>query len=163
MLDKEFPVNYFISTMVRLLDTIQHNDENYTHDERVQNLHYVYKEAVNHFTQPCVRYTLTVQPKKLQAGLETVTAMVVYSWAKASPELMAALVIHYTYALILDDGKDNPYPKMETFFNDMAEGKPQKHPWLRLVNEHFPSVLNRYGPFCALDIYRSTLDCMSTH
>ncbi|PLB46472.1 trichodiene synthase [Aspergillus steynii IBT 23096] len=158
MLDKDFPVDYFVGTMVRLLDTIQHNDENYTHDERVKTLHYVYTQAASHFNQPCVRCTLDIRPQKLQAALETVTGMVVYSWVKASPGLMAALTVHYTYALFLDDGKDDPFPTMGSFFNDMADGKVQQNPWLRLVNGHFPNLLNRYGPFCALNIYRSTID-----
>lgn len=43
----------------------------------------------------------------------------------------------------------------------MVSGTEQKHPWWRLVNAHFPQVLKHYGPFCALNIYRSTVDCKS--
>ncbi|KAH8422385.1 uncharacterized protein LDX57_000142 [Aspergillus melleus] len=158
MLDESFPANGFVDTIVRLMDTIQHNDENYTHEERVRHLYYAYTQAAAHFAQPYVRYTLNVNPSKVQAALETITGMVVYCWVKASPDLMAALTIHFTYTLILDDSKDNPSLNMGSFFNDMVEGKPQQHPWWRLVNRHFPNVLDRYGPFCSLNIYRSTVD-----
>ncbi|KAI9043113.1 trichodiene synthase [Aspergillus affinis] len=159
MLEREFPAKDFVGTIVRLMDTIQHNDDNYTHTERIWHLHYAYTQAAAHFAQPSVRYTLNVKPSEVQAALETITGMVVYCWVKASPDLMAALTIHFTYTLILDDSKDNPFLNMGSFFNDMVEGKPQQHPWWRLVNRQFPNVLDRYGPFCSLNIYRSTVDC----
>lgn len=159
MTEAAFPRDTFVHTVVQLLDTIQHQDTNYTHEERVRNLSYAYNEAARHFAQPHVRDSLHVKPKKLQAALQTITGMVVYCWVKASPELMAALTIHYTYTLILDDDEDDPYPTMENFFDDMVGGKEQKHPWWRLVNDHFPNVLKHYGPFCSLNIYRSTVDC----
>lgn len=77
----------------------------------------------------------------------------------ATPELMAALTIHYTYTLILDDAEDDPTQTMQDFFGDMMAGKEQRHPWWLLVNDHFPEVLKHYGPFCSLNIYRSTVDC----
>ena len=154
-----FPTDTFVATVVQLMDTIQHNDVNYTHDERVGRLSYAYKEAAYHFAQPHVREVLQVKPKKLQAALQTITGMVVYCWVNASPELCAALTIHYTYTLVLDDSEDDPYANMQDFFGDMVNGKTQKHPWWKLVNDHFPNVLKHYGPFCSLNIYRSTVDC----
>lgn len=155
----DFPTEYFVGTVVRLLDTIQHNDTNYTPEQRVRALRHAYSVAAEHFAQPHVYHGLKVKnPKKLEAALQTITGMVVYCWVNASPELMSALTIHYTYTLILDDCEDDPYPTMG-FFHDMVNGKPQQHPWWRLVNEHFPNVLDHYGPFCALNIYRSTVDC----
>jgi trichodiene synthase len=159
MVKKSFPTRPFVDTVVRLLDTIKHKDTNYTHEQRVQNLHYAYTKAASHFAQPHVQAGIKVKPRKLQAALQTITGMVVYCWVNASQELMAALTIHYTYTLILDDSEDDPALAMGSFFNDMMNGQPQKHPWWKLVNEHFPQVLKHYGPFCGLNIYRSTVDC----
>jgi trichodiene synthase len=159
MSDQSFPIDYFVRTVVCLLDTIQYKDTNYTHEHRLQNLEYVYSEAVRHFAQPCVNDALKVEPKKLEAFLRTVTRMVVYSWVKTSPTQMAALTIYYTYFAILNDSKDNPYPAMDAFCDDMINGRQQRHPWWRLVNKHLPNVLKHYGPFCAFNIYRNTLDC----
>lgn len=159
MSQRPFPISKFTITVVQLLDTIQHNDTNYTHEQRVRNLNFAYTEAANHFAQPHVQQTLKVKTERLQAALQTITGMVVYCWVNASPELMAALTIHYTYTLVLDDSEDDPYPVMQNFFGDMMNGKPQKHPWWELVNDHFPNLLKHYGPFCSLNIYRSTVDC----
>lgn len=161
MSQKPFPTETFVATVVQLMDTIQHNDVNYTHDERVGRLSYAYKKAASYFAQPHVREMLQVKPKKLQAALQTITGMVVYCWVNASPELCAALTIHYTYTMILDDSEDDPYSSMRDFFGDMVNGRQQKHPWWKLVNDHFPDVLKHYGPFCSLNIYRSTVDCES--
>ena len=154
-----FPTHYYLDTLVRLLDTVKYQDNNYSHDERVKNLHYAYSKAAKHFAQPEQQDTLKVNPKRLQASLQTIVGMVVYSWTKVSPEVMADLSIHYTYTLVLDDTTNDPRPEMASFFEDLVQGRRQKHPWWRLVNDHFPNVLNHYGSFCALNLIRSTFDC----
>ena len=162
MTKTDFPTEYFVGTVVRLLDTIQHKDTNYTPEQRVRALRHVYSVQAEHFSQPHVYHSLKIKdPKKLEAGMRTITGMTVYCWVNASLKLKGALAIYLTYMLILDDCEDDPHPKMEGFFHDMVNGKPPQHPWLRLVNEHFPNVLDHYGPFCALNIYRSTVDCKS--
>ncbi|KAJ6484019.1 Trichodiene synthase-domain-containing protein [Mycena sanguinolenta] len=158
MSGKEFPTQYFLGLVVRLLDTVQYKDVNYTHEQRVANLQYAYSKAAMHFARPHVQEGLKVKPKKLEAALRTITGMVVYCWINASQELMAALTIHYTYTLLLDDNGDDPEPAMRNFFGDMMAGKEQKHQWWKLVNNHLPNVLQHYGPFCSLNIYRSTVD-----
>ena len=162
MADKAFPTVCYLETMVRFLDTISYNDTNYTHEERVRNLHYAYYKAAEHFAQPVQQRLIKASPKRLQASLQTIVAMVVYSWVKVSPEVMADLSIHYTYMLILDDSKDDPEVNMKTFYTDFLEGRRQKHPWWRMVNDQFPSVLRHYGPFCSLNLVRSTVDCKSS-
>ena len=162
MTDKTFPVKYYLETVVRFLDTMNYHDTNYTHNERVNNLHYAYSKTAAHFAQPLQQSTLKVSPKRLQASLQTIVAMVVYSWAKVSPEVMADLSIHYTYMLILDDSTDDPDATMKSFYNDLLQGRPQAHPWWRLVNSQFPKVLKHYGPFCSLNLVRSTVDCEYT-
>ncbi|KAI9902301.1 hypothetical protein N3K66_001653 [Trichothecium roseum] len=158
MSGQEFPFEYFLGTAVRLLEEIQYRDSNYTREERIENLHYAYTKAVNHFAQPHVQEILKPDPKKLQASLSTIVGMVVYGWVKVSKELMADLSIHYTYTLILDDSEDDPYTNMLTYYDDLQSGREQKHPWWKLVNDHFPNVLRHFGPFCSLNLIRSTLD-----
>ena len=159
MTEKTFPAECYLDTMVRFLDTISYNDTNYTHEERVRNLHYAYSKTAEHFAQPVQQRLIKASPKRLQASLQTIVAMVVYSWVRVSPEVMADLSIHYTYMLILDDSKDAPEPSMKTFYQDLLEGRPQQHPWWRMVNDLFPAVLRHYGPFCSLNLVRSTVDC----
>ncbi|KEY64043.1 Tri5 [Stachybotrys chartarum IBT 7711] len=153
-----FPTEYFLGTAVRLLENVKYRDSNYTREERVENLQYAYNKAAAHFAQERQQQILKVSPKRLEASLRTIVGMVVYSWAKVSKELMADLSIHYTYTLILDDSEDDPHPQMLTYFDDLQSGNPQKHPWWMLVNEHFPNVLRHFGPFCSLNLIRSTLD-----
>nr|2PS6_A Chain A, Trichodiene synthase [Fusarium sporotrichioides]2PS6_B Chain B, Trichodiene synthase [Fusarium sporotrichioides] len=155
---ENFPTEYFLNTTVRLLEYIRYRDSNYTREERIENLHYAYNKAAHHFAQPRQQQLLKVDPKRLQASLQTIVGMVVYSWAKVSKECMADLSIHYTYTLVLDDSKDDPYPTMVNYFDDLQAGREQAHPWWALVNEHFPNVLRHFGPFCSLNLIRSTLD-----
>ena len=154
-----FPTEYFLGTAVRLLEYVKYRDSNYTREQRVENLKYAYDKAAAHFAQERVQRLLKVNPKRLEASLRTIVGMTVYSWAKVSKELMADLSIHYTYTLVLDDSEDDPHPQMLTFFDDLQGGQQQKHPWWVLVNEHFPNVLRHFGPFCSLNLIRSTLDC----
>jgi trichodiene synthase len=158
-MSQQFPTQCYLDTMVRFLDTIEYHDLNYTHAVRVENLHYTYSKAAAHFAQPLQQETIKISPKKLQASLQSIVAMVVYSWVKVSKEVMADLSIHYTYMLILDDSTDDPDATMKTFTTDLLEGRPQQHYWWRLVNAQFPSLVRHYGPFCSLNLMRSTLDC----
>lgn len=159
MSQQAFPIDYYLGTLVRYLDAIKYHDNNYTHKERIDNLHYAYSVAARHFAQPLQQETLKINPKVLEKSLRTITAMVIYCWAKVSPEVMAALTIHYTYALILDDSTNDPQICMVSFYDDLTRGKQQQHSWWRLVNAHFPNVLKHYGSFCSFNLIRSTLDC----
>lgn len=158
---QEFPVDNFLGAAVRLLEYIEYRDSNYSREERIENLRYAYEKAAHHFAQERQQSLLKADPKRLQASLQTIVGMVVYSWTKVSKELMADLSIHYTYTLVLDDSQDDPYPQMLTYFDDLQSGREQKHPWWVLVNEHFPNVLRHFGPFCSLNLIRSTIDCRS--
>ena len=159
MAEKTFPTERYLEVMVRFLDTIRYNDTNFTHEDRVRSLHYAYSKAAEHFAQPLQQRQITAGAARLQASLQTITVMVVYSLARVSPEVMADLTTHYTYMLLLDDGTDDPDASMKTFYNDLLEGRPQKNPWWRMVNDQFPAVLRHYGPFCSLNLVRSTFDC----
>lgn len=159
MKDQAFPIDVYMDTLVRFLDKIKYQDNNYERHERVKNLQYAYSEAAKHFAQPLQQDTLKANPERLDASLRTIVGMVVYCWTKVSPKLMAALSIHYTYTLVLDDSSNDPNPEMASFFEDLVHGRHQKHPWWRLVNGHFPKVLSHYGSFCAFNLIRSTFDC----
>ena len=159
MNDRAFPIDCYVDALVRVFDKIQYRDSNYDRSERVKNLHYVYSEVAKHFAQPSQLDTLKINPKRVGVALQVSIMMVVYCWTKVSPEVMIVLAIHYTYAVLLDDSINDPHPEMASFFEDLVHGRQQKHPWLRLVNDHLPKVLDHYGSFCAFNIVRSTFDC----
>jgi trichodiene synthase len=159
MADRQFPAESYIQVLTQFLDIINYNDTNYTPEQRIHILHYAYTKAAAHFAQPLQQTHIKASEKRLQASLQTIVAMVVYSWAKASPEVLADLSILYTYMLVLDDSKDDPEAAMETWCEDLLAGRPQKHPWWQMVNGELPTVLSHYGPFCALNMVRSITDC----
>ncbi|KAJ5593907.1 trichodiene synthase [Penicillium hispanicum] len=153
-----FPLEYFVGTTVRLFDTIHLKDTNYTRQQRAETLRYVYSEVSKHFAQPSVYGVLDIESKTLEVGLRCVIEMVVSCWVKAPPDLMVSLSIYFTYAYVLDDCDKDPQANMKTFFTDMVNGREQRHPWWASVNKHLSTLLDYYGPFCALNIYRSTVD-----
>ena len=159
MKHQAFPIDAYINNLTRLLDTIKHQDDNYEPHERLSNLRYVYSKAAKHFAQPLVHDTLQTNSKKIEASLQTVTMMIVYCWAKVSPELMALVAIHFTYGVLLDDSINDPHSTMSLFFQDLTHGKQQNDPWWRLMIDHLPKVLCHYETFCKFNIIRSTFDC----
>jgi len=159
MADRNFPTESYIQVLTQFLDIIDYNDTNLSHEERIRNLHYAYTKAAVHFAQPFQQKHIKTGVRRLQASLQTIVAMVTYAWAKASREVIADLSIHYTYMLMLDDSKDDPETTMETWCEDLLAGRTQKHPWWQMVNSQLPTVLSHYGPYCALNMVRSTTDC----
>ncbi|KAK5991842.1 Trichodiene synthase [Cladobotryum mycophilum] len=148
---ERFPYDTYLKACVKLLDTVKYHDDNYTRAKRVEKLEQTYKKTAKHFAQSHVQDTLKVPPERLAAALKTIVGMVVYSWVMVSPELMTDLSIHYTYTLLLDDSNDNPAPAMQTWYNDLLNGKAQDHGWWRL----------RLAPlwgYCKMNIVRSTID-----
>lgn len=160
--EEHFPRATYMEAMVRLLDTVSYNDENLTDAERVECLKYCYAKAAEHFAQPHVQEALKVPPKQLDAALKTIVGMCVYSWCRVSQELMADLSIYFTYALLLDDSREEPADTMATWYGDLLNAKPQAHGWWRLVNDFIPKVLRHYGGYCQMTIVRSTIDCKFT-
>nr|UWK20173.1 trichodiene synthase [Trichoderma rhododendri] len=156
--EEQFPRATFLETCVRLLDTVNYNDENFTDEYRVECLKYAYGKAAEHFAQPHVQETLKAPPARMAAGLKTIVGMCVYSWCRVSKEVMADLSIHYTYTLLLDDSREEPAGTMATWYNDLLNGRPQVHGWWRLVNDFFPQVLSHYGGYCQMNMVRSTID-----
>ncbi|KAL5093615.1 Trichodiene synthase [Trichoderma cf. simile WF8] len=156
--NQQFPWATYLETLVRLLDTVRYNDENFTDDERASYLKYAYSKAAEHFAQPHVQETLKVPPKRMAAGLKTIVRLVVYSWSHVSKELMADLTIFYTYTLLLDDSIEQPAGSMTNWYGDLLSARPQAHGWWRLVNDFIPNVLRHYGGYCQMNIVRSTID-----
>ena len=159
MKHQAFPFDTYVNGLTQVLDTIKHRDNNYDRHERVNNLRYVYSKATEHFAQPLQQDTLQIDSKTLEAFLQTVTVMIVYCWAKVSPEIMAVVAIHFTYGIILDDSINDPHSTMALFFQDLTHGRQQNDPWWRLMIDHLPRVLSHYGSFCMFNIIRSTFDC----
>ncbi|KAJ5531511.1 hypothetical protein N7527_004904 [Penicillium freii] len=154
-----FPTDYYINCVVRFLDTIQYNDTNYAPEERLAKLHYADTKTAKHFANYDRQKHIKVSPSNLQALVQVAVTMVVYSWATASEKVTVDLSIHYTYMLILGDGHDDdPTESMKSFYDTILAGLPQEHPWWQMVNNHLPQVLRHYGPYCGLNIIRSTTD-----
>ena len=160
MAQSTFPTTRYAESLTQLLNAIEYHDANYTPEQRCERLHHVYADTAAHFAHPS--RMLGVSAGKMQAWVQCIVRMVVYGYPTLSPELLSDLCIYYTYTVILDDSFDGSDDAMATFSTDLVMGKPQKHTWWRLINEHFPDLLKRYGGFCSLNILRSTLDCEST-
>ncbi|CAI7669308.1 unnamed protein product [Penicillium crustosum] len=159
MTSQGFPTEYYFNCVVRFLDRIKYNDTNYTPEERLAKLHHVYTKTAKHFAHYNRQKHIKVSPTNLQPLVQAMVTMVVYSWATASEKVMVDLSIHYTYMLVLDHSHDdNPTDSMKSFYNTIMAGLPQEHPWWQMVNNHFPLVLRHYGPFCGLNMVRSTTD-----
>ncbi|KAM0251633.1 hypothetical protein ACHAQJ_008093 [Trichoderma viride] len=156
--EEQFPRATYLEAMVRLLDAVSYNDENFTDAERVKCLKNCYAKAAEHFAQPHVQEALKVSPKRLDAALKTIVGMCVSSWSLVSQEVMADLSIHYIYAMLLDDSREEPAGTMVTWYEDLLNAKPQAHGWWRLVNDFIPNVLRHYGGYCQMNIVRSTID-----
>nr|UWK20160.1 trichodiene synthase [Trichoderma cf. fertile] len=156
--EEQFPRATYLETMVRLLDTVSYNDENFTNEERVECLKYAYAKVTEHFSQSHIQETLKVPRKQMAAGIKTIVCLCVYSWCRVSKEVMADLSIHYTYTLLLDDSREDPAGSMATWYEDLLNARPQAHGWWRLVNDFLPNVLRHYGSYCQMNIVRSTID-----
>lgn len=163
MNNSDFPLDGYIDMLVRFFDVVKYQDNNYTRSQRAKVLQYVYSETAKHFAQPQHQDTLKINPRKLERGIRTVVVMSVFCWPEASPEVVAALSIHWAYTIMLDDVTNDPQPEMAMFFEDLVLGRQQKHPWLRLIIDNLPKLLKHYGSFCAFNIVRSTLDCKCLH
>lgn len=158
-ISEPFPVEHYLEVMVRLLDTVRYRDVNHTQAERRDILHHVYTKTAEHFASPFLQNMIQAKPKVLQAGINTIVPMVVYCWARVTIEQMVDLSIQFTFALLLDDSADDRGGRMESFFVDLVQNRPQKNAWWRLFNAQFPILLRHYGPFCSLTLFRSALDC----
>lgn len=155
----KFPTEHYLDVVVRFLNIIKYNDTNYTREERIRHLNHVYQKTARHFCQLKQQRLLKISDARLQFTLQCTAAMVVYGWARVGLEVMGDLSIHYAYMIILDDTGDDPEPSMDSFYTDLLAGRPQKHPWWQLINDEFPVLLAHYGPYCGLNMVRSTMDC----
>lgn len=154
----DFPIGFYVKALVRYLDAIQYDDDNYGHAERVKNLGHVYAETAKYFAQPTQQAAIKAKPARLDAVMRSSTRIVVYCWTMVSLDVMVAISIYVVHIVLLDDTTNNPAREMETFCGDLIQGKQQKHPFWRLMNAHLTKLLSHYGGYCALSITRSTLD-----
>ncbi|KAF2136445.1 uncharacterized protein K452DRAFT_322438 [Aplosporella prunicola CBS 121167] len=143
MAGQPFPLKSYLSALNRFLDTIDYNDTNYTRPERVHHNKHVYIETARHFAQPGIQKTLGVSVKHLETMIRTIVLTATNGWPKS----------------LLDDSTDgDPHAQMASFYEDLVQGRTQRHPWWRLLNEQMPIVLQHYGSFCQLNLIRSTTD-----
>ena len=155
----DFPLDHYLSALVRFLDTVPYQDDNYSRSERLKILRDVYNGTAKHFAQPTQQDALQVHPKKMAVIMQTSVQLVVFCWVRLPIKVKVSLSIYFAYIVLLDDSDDDPYPEMQTFAQDLINGKEQRSTFWRLMNDHFSTdFLSHYGGFCALAITRSTLD-----
>lgn len=156
---KCFPIDYYLRSIVRILDIIKYNDHNFTSQERRDKLHYAYTKAAKHFAQP-KQQCIVKDMERIQFTVETSSKFVVYSYSKLSYEAAADFTTLVTYLILHDDWADDPSESLKNLFNNMQAGKPQDNVLLRLINEQtLPEFLGHYNSYCAFNIYRSIMDC----
>lgn len=158
MITKQFPLNEYIAALTKFLETIDYHDDLFSHEQRLESLRYVYCHTAKHFDQPVERAALSVSSRKLQAVMRTSTLVTVYCWAKCPLDVMVGVSVYFAYIIMLDDSSARPNAQMTTFCEDLIKGKPQKHLFWQRMNAHLSSFLGYYGGFCAITIFRSTLD-----
>ncbi|KAE8357780.1 Trichodiene synthase [Aspergillus caelatus] len=158
MTGKQFPLNEYIAALAKFLDTIEYQDDNFSYEERVESLRYVYQHTAEHFDQPVEKAAVKVSPKRLQAVMRTSTLVTVYCWVKCPLDVMVGVSIYFAYIIMLDDSSDTPNTEMKTFCEDLIKGRPQKHLFWQRMNAHLTNFLRYYDGFCAITIFRSTLD-----
>ena len=157
--DKTFSINCYLGALVKFLDAIKYDVHEYERIEHVKNLQYTYSEAAKHFAQPLLQESLNVSPERLEASLQTCVPLLASAWPRVSPQVRVDITIQYTYIILIDDSKHDPHQDMRSFYDDLVHGRPQKHPWWRLMNDFLPKLLSHYGSFCAFNVLRSTYDC----
>lgn len=158
MTDKQFPTEKYVAAIVEFLDTIQYQDDNYSHSQRLGNLRYVYRHTAKHFSQPVEKAALTVSPKRLQFIMRTGTLITVYCWTKLPLDVMVDMSVYWVYMIMLDDASCDALTQMTDFAKDLFQGNSQKHRFFQRVNTHLTSFLRHYGGFCSLSIIRGTLE-----
>ncbi|KAJ5160939.1 Trichodiene synthase [Penicillium canariense] len=158
MTGNQFPIEKYIAALAKFLDTIDYHDENFSHEQRLESLRYVYSQTAKHFDQPVEQAALNVSSKRLQAVMRTSTLVTVYCWAKCPLDVMVGVSVYFVYIIMLDDSSEIPSAQMKTFCEDLIKGRPQKHLFWQRMNAHLTNFLRYYGGFCSITIFRSTLD-----
>ncbi|RHZ61392.1 hypothetical protein CDV55_104183 [Aspergillus turcosus] len=95
MTGNQFPLNEYITALAKFLETIDYQDENFTHEQRVKSLRYVYYHTAKHFDQPVEKAALKVSAKRLQAVMRTSTLVTVYCWAKCPLDVMVGVSVYF--------------------------------------------------------------------
>ncbi|KAJ5240266.1 hypothetical protein N7468_004885 [Penicillium chermesinum] len=154
----QFPFERYITALAKFLDAIDYQDENFSYAQCVESLRYVYHQTAKHFHQPVEKAALNISAQRLQAIIKTSILVTVYCWAKCSLDIMVGLLVYFAYIIMLDDSSDVPSPYMMTFYEDLIEEKSQKHAFWQRMNAHLVTLLRHYGGFCAITVFRSTMD-----
>ncbi|KAL0264057.1 hypothetical protein SLS55_000001 [Diplodia seriata] len=165
MTDARFPLDLFCRSMVRFLEAIEYDDNNYsTRDERAKVLRDVYLKTMGFFYQPVPRATLKhVDPARILAAARTCSIYSVYCMPLTGREVQVGTAIYFAILALLDDETDaDPSAQMTSFWDDLlrAGGQQQQfqHIYWILLGEMLPDFLSRFGSFCAFNIMRSTFD-----
>ena len=160
MHSQSFPTEVFCSSIVRFLDALDYDDHNLTLGERVGHLRYVYSRTAAYFNEPLPRETLKlVDPRRIEAVTRTISHFIVYCWSRVPRDVQVDISIYLSIINVLDDEINaDPSGYLESFWEDLLQGKKQKHPYWLLTNAHLPKLLRHYGTFCSWNIMRCTFD-----
>ena len=157
-----FPINHYLESLALLLRSVNYEDNSYKRSERQSSLQHTYGEAAQYFVQQFQQGNLKMSLRRFEPMLTTIAGYVVYCYPQVPADVKTDLTIYFTLTVVLDDDtNDISQLSMETFFEDLIQGKEQRHPWWNVMNKSLLNVVKHYGSFCAFNIIRATLDCKS--
>lgn len=155
-----FPIDLYVESLVLLLRSVKHEDNNHTRSEHQTSLQRIYAESAQHFLREIQQGELDVSLGYFEPVLASIVAYVASSYPYIPADITTDIAIFFTYTAVLDDDtSEESQPSMETFFEDLIYAKEQKHPWWRLMNRQLLKTVKHYGSFCAFNIVRSAFDC----
>ncbi|KAG9569508.1 terpenoid synthase, partial [Aureobasidium melanogenum] len=147
----------YVRNIDDMLVQMDRGSPDYSSEACQRDFHRLYLQTATHFAQPS--YALAVNIRTLQGLIQSMVRFVSYCWPRHSSEVKTDLCILFVYYGILDDWcKDNLTEGMQEFSKDMINGSEQKNTWWQAVKKHLLSLLEHYGSFCSLNMFRGTLD-----
>ena len=156
-----FPMSLYLESVAHLLKSAKYEDNNYKREEREMTLRHTYRETAKHFLQKIQQGDLDMSLEHLEPRLASCVAYAINCNPLVPADVKVTLAIYFTYTMLYDDRNKKSDPMMESFYEDLIQGKEQKNPMCRLMNEHLIDVVKHYGGFCASNIIRGTFDCRS--
>ena len=155
-----FPISHYLESLTLLLRSVNYEDNSYQRSERQSALQNTYVEAAQYFVQEFQQGNLKMSLRRFEPMLTSIAGYVVYCYPQVPADVKTDLTIYFTLTVVLDDDmNDISQPSMENFFEDLIQGKEQRHPWWKVINKSLLNVVKHYGSFCAFNMIRSTLDC----
>lgn len=99
-------MEHYAASFVQMLSHVGYEDTNYSSEERQHNVDHVYSNTIAYFVHPSRRLRTGI--RRMQAFIQTIVRMTVYTYPKLPLGVMTVLCIYYTYTVTLDDCEDHP-------------------------------------------------------